>query len=57
MKYEKLLKLWKQLGNIPVTNDDEIDMPFLHFDKGTDKMTIWHWFEEQNPNFSVGKMF
>ena len=27
--------------------DDEIDEPFLHFEIGTDKFEIWHWFEDE----------
>lgn len=37
--------LWDKLGNIPVNENDEIDEPFEHFEIGTDKMDIWHWFE------------
>ena len=46
--------LWKQLGDIPVGDDGATEEPFLHFDEGTDREDIWHWFEAQNPDFSVG---
>ncbi len=39
-------KFWELLGDVPVNEDDEIDIDFLIFDKGTDKFDIWHWFEE-----------
>ena len=45
-------KLWLQLGDIPVDKDDNIDEDFYVketdtlFTKGTDKIEIWHWFEE-----------
>jgi len=45
-------KLWSQLGDIPVNNEDEIDTEFymkeldMGFKKGTDKIEIWGWFEE-----------
>ena len=40
-------KLWSDLGDIPINNNDEIDQDFLHFEKGTDRFEIWHWFEEE----------
>ncbi len=38
--------LWRLLGDVPVTTDDDLDGEFLHFPKGTDKFEVWHWFEE-----------
>ena len=38
--------VWELLSDVPVTEDDDIDEPFLDFPKGTDKFEIWHWFEE-----------
>jgi hypothetical protein len=35
--------LWNKLDNITV--DDGIEQPFEHFEVGTDKYDIWHWFE------------
>jgi len=37
--------LWQEFGDIPVDGDDQLDAPFLHFDKGEDKESVWHWFE------------
>lgn len=51
----ELNKLWGKLGDVPINEDEEIDISFLHFPKGTDRYTIWHWFEEQNDDFSVAK--
>jgi len=56
MKLNKLKELWKELGDIPINDDEEIDVPFLDFEKGTDRYEIWHWFEEQNEDFIVGKI-
>jgi len=39
-------KFWEMLGDVPVTEDDDLDDDFLIFDKGTDKFDVWHWFEE-----------
>lgn len=38
--------LWDKLGDIPVNEDDEIEEVFEHFEIGTNKFDIWHWFEE-----------
>ncbi len=46
-------KLWDQLGDIPVDEDDNLDEDFIIangsdtvFEKGTDKFEVWHWFED-----------
>lgn len=39
--------LWEMFGDIGLIEDDEIDEPFLHFEIGTDKFEIWHWFEDE----------
>jgi hypothetical protein len=44
---ERVVKaLWAALGDIPIDDDEAIDIPFLHFLKGTDRYEIWHWFED-----------
>ncbi|WP_415912381.1 hypothetical protein [Neptuniibacter sp. QD37_11] len=40
-------QLWAQLGDIPVTPDEDIEEPFLHFEVGTGREEIWDWFENQ----------
>ena len=53
-------KLWSELGDIPVTEDDDLDEDFIIkesntvFEKGTDKFEVWGWFEETF-NISVAK--
>ncbi|WP_145840212.1 hypothetical protein [Marinobacter sp. P4B1] len=39
--------LWQELADIPVDEDDQLDAPFLHFEKGEDKEAVWHWFESE----------
>ena len=41
-------RLWDELGNIPCDeiDDQEIEESFLHFEIGTNKFYIWHWFEK-----------
>jgi hypothetical protein len=36
--------LWNMLGDIP-TNNECIELPFMHFSAGTHREEIWHWFE------------
>jgi hypothetical protein len=38
--------LWSLLGDTPINEEEEIDIDFLTFEKGTDRETIWTWFEE-----------
>lgn len=40
--------LWSEFSNIPVNEDDDtIDESFYIWNKGTDKMDIWHWFDNK----------
>ena len=36
--------LWNMLGDIP-TNNECIELPFMHFSAGAHREEIWHWFE------------
>jgi len=40
------IELWKELGDVPIDENEEIEISFLDFEIGTDKFNIWHWFEE-----------
>lgn len=57
---KELMALWKKLSDIPTVYEgegvDTIESKFLHFDIGTHRETIWHWFEEQNDKFIVGEI-
>ena len=33
-------------GEIPIDDEDAILEEFLGFSEGTDRIEIWHWFEE-----------
>lgn len=39
-------QLWEILSDIPINDNEEIELDFLHFEKGTNMYEIWHWFEE-----------
>jgi len=54
-------KLWDQLGNVPVDDDENLDEDFVikdgidvTFEKGIPNTEVWHWFEETF-NISVAK--
>jgi len=42
---KQALKAWDKLRDIPINDDDEIDLSFMHFEKGTDLHDVWHWIE------------
>lgn len=59
MTLEQLKTLWKDLGNTPINNDEELDEDFIiditdvcyiNFVKGTSIYDVWHWFDRQCPN-------
>ncbi len=47
-------KLWGELTDIPINDDEEIDEDWREFLKGTPREDIWHWFEKKY-NISVAK--
>lgn len=50
----ELQQLWIELGDTPVSECGQyLDEPFLNFVVGDDVHSVWHWFERQNPSFSV----
>jgi hypothetical protein len=34
---------------MPINNDDEIELDFYCWKKGTYRFEIWHWFDEKLP--------
>ena len=50
MTPEKLKEWWDEFSDVAVDNDDQIEKPFHIFEKGTDRMEIWKWFDEQCPH-------
>lgn len=47
-KDKVLEQLWECFGDITVDTDDNIDVDFLVWKKGTDRFDIWHWFDEEH---------
>jgi len=50
MTIANLKKMWEEFGNIPNSTDDEIEVDFYWWEKGTYRFDIWHWFDEKLPN-------
>ena len=50
---KQALKVWEELGKLPVNDNSIIESPFMHFEKGTDVHDIWHWIENTY-NVSIG---
>lgn len=51
MTDQRIETLWKQFADIPINEKEQIDTDFHIWKKGTDKLEIWHWFDEEH---SVG---
>lgn len=43
-----LKQLWGNFANIPINDDDKIEEDFYIWEKGTEKMDIWHWFDDNH---------
>lgn len=50
MTIDQLKRLWEEFADVPVNNDDGIEQKFLDFERGTDRMEIWKWFDDHCPN-------
>ena len=44
---QEAFKSWQKLGDIPVDDNEEIEISFRHFPIGTDKFEIWQWCEDE----------
>lgn len=44
---EEIRALWDELGDIPMNPETEkLEETFFLFEKGTDKLDIWMWFDD-----------
>jgi hypothetical protein len=50
MTISELEKRWSEFGDIPANSDDEIEVDFYWWEKGTYRFDIWHWFDEKLSN-------
>jgi len=46
----ELNKMWNEFSNIPINIEDEIEVDFYWWEKGTYRFDILHWFDEKLPN-------
>ena len=61
---KQIVNLWEKLGDIPTNNNDKITetfkTPISEFKKGTSRLDIWHWFDEQlecnAPEYSINDL-
>ena len=49
-KYEIIIKYWQDFGSVPVDNNDNIEISWYGYAKGTSKLDIWQWFDDVWPN-------
>lgn len=45
---EALEKMWDELEDVPVDENECIDIDWHGWNKGTHREEIWHWFDEQH---------
>ena len=50
MTLVELKKMWEEFADTPINFDDEIEVDFYLWEKGTYRFNIWHWFDEKLPN-------
>jgi hypothetical protein len=50
VKLMTLPEMWELLEDVPIDKDECIEEDFLFFEKGTNRYSIWHWFDERCPN-------
>jgi len=50
MNVHDLEKMWSAFADIPTNSDDEIEVDFYWWEKGTLRFDIWHWFDEKLTN-------
>lgn len=41
-------KLWDELEDVPIDEDECLDVDWHSWSKGTHREEIWHWFDEHH---------
>lgn len=57
MDTEKLRELWEAFEEIPIDDEDTIEMDFMDFPVGTYRFDIWKWFDDNCPNGLVEDLY
>lgn len=55
-EHPEFFAAWNEFGEVNVNGDDETEAPFRHFPIGTDRDTIWAWFEAEF-NVTLGNLY
>lgn len=42
--------MWEEFGDIPTNSNEEIEVDFYYWEKGTYHFEIWHRLDEKLPN-------
>ena len=50
MTIEELKEIYFGLEDIPINDQEEIEEDYYIWEKGTDRQSIWDWFDEKCPN-------
>ncbi len=45
---ELLESMWDDLEDVPIDEDECLDVDWQGWNKGTHREEIWHWFDEQH---------
>nr|DAN25940.1 MAG TPA: hypothetical protein [Caudoviricetes sp.] len=48
--FEKIQEMWEEFEDIPIDEDECIEVQFYNWEVGTNRYDIWHWFDEYCPN-------
>lgn len=48
MTDKELENKWREFADVPINNNDELEVDWWIFEKGTDKYYIWSFFDENH---------
>jgi hypothetical protein len=48
MTDKEIENLWDELGDVPIDENECLDVDWHGWSKGTHREDIWHWFDEHH---------
>lgn len=54
---DELKELWNLLSDVPVDADGCLDEEFIGFEKGTDRLDVWLWFDRHYEGGAVTLLY
>ena len=42
--------MWELFDEVPIDKEEDIDQNFLLWEEGTDRFSIWDWFDKMCPH-------